>query len=347
MASVEVYAWAGGIAGLAGGAALLLGGFALGRLRLPTQRTRAVPWRGSFCFLIALVLFVPQALVAVSILGDVKAATTDERLQSTMIASLVCLPFQAVLALRLLSRAEGQQLPLAGGRYRDGLLLGWAASLPLVIGTLGIHFLVRWLANVSGDSSVREHQLLQTLSARPDDLRLWMLITAQVVLAAPITEEIFFRGCLQPWFANRLRGGDIAIGVAMFAALVGRADAPTLLAQIGPVAYIAGAACTLWWADGALLRLRDWLGRFGQMLAPSSRDGSVTYHGVVGTSLLFAAVHSTSWPDPVPLTFLGLGLGWLAWRTQGITAPIVCHMLFNATMLMLQRISLIWPGSAG
>ena len=51
---------------------------------------------------------------------------------------------------------------------------------------------------------------------------------------------------------------------------------------------------------------------------------------IVTTSLLFAIAHATVWPSPVPLFFLALGLGWLAWRTQSIVPGIVTHSLFNA-----------------
>jgi membrane protease YdiL (CAAX protease family) len=48
------------------------------------------------------------------------------------------------------------------------------------------------------------------------------------------------------------------------------------------------------------------------------------------TALLFAAFHASVWPTPVPLFVLGLGLGWLAWRTQSLTGPFFVHALFNA-----------------
>jgi hypothetical protein len=58
---------------------------------------------------------------------------------------------------------------------------------------------------------------------------------------------------------------------------------------------------------------------------------------IVGTSLLFANFHANVWPTPVPLFVLALGLGWLAYRTQGVAAPIVLHMLFNAIVFAALR----------
>jgi hypothetical protein len=51
---------------------------------------------------------------------------------------------------------------------------------------------------------------------------------------------------------------------------------------------------------------------------------------VFGTALLFGMLHVGVWPTPIALFVLGLGLGWLAWRTQSLVGPIVLHSLFNA-----------------
>jgi hypothetical protein len=56
---------------------------------------------------------------------------------------------------------------------------------------------------------------------------------------------------------------------------------------------------------------------------------------VYGTALLFAAFHSSVWPTPVALFLLGLGLGWLAERTQSLVAPMVVHGLFNAVACVM------------
>ncbi len=50
---------------------------------------------------------------------------------------------------------------------------------------------------------------------------------------------------------------------------------------------------------------------------------------IYGTSLLFAAMHSGVWPSPIALFVLGLGLGWLAYRTRSLVGPILVHALFN------------------
>lgn len=59
---------------------------------------------------------------------------------------------------------------------------------------------------------------------------------------------------------------------------------------------------------------------------------------VVGSSMLFALVHMSNWPAPIPLFVLALVLGWLALRTQSLLPSIVLHMLFN----LVATLSLFW-----
>jgi membrane protease YdiL (CAAX protease family) len=59
---------------------------------------------------------------------------------------------------------------------------------------------------------------------------------------------------------------------------------------------------------------------------------------IFGTSLLFACIHTSVWPTPVPLFVLALGLGVLAQRTQSLVGPIVLHGLFNGISCVL----LLW-----
>ncbi len=55
----------------------------------------------------------------------------------------------------------------------------------------------------------------------------------------------------------------------------------------------------------------------------------------VAVSLLFAALHYTVWPTPVPIFFLSLALGLLYQRTGSLVAPMALHMTFNAVSTIL------------
>jgi membrane protease YdiL (CAAX protease family) len=76
-----------------------------------------------------------------------------------------------------------------------------------------------------------------------------------------------------------------------------------------------------------------WLARWGL------QDVNVA-RAIYATALLFGIMHSPVWPSPIPLFVLGLGLGWLAYRTQNLVAPIVLHGLFNG----VGCVQLFWGG---
>jgi len=55
---------------------------------------------------------------------------------------------------------------------------------------------------------------------------------------------------------------------------------------------------------------------------------------LVVSSVLFAVIHVTAEPQAVaPLFFLGMALGYVAYRTRSLVAPIIAHGLFNALMI--------------
>jgi membrane protease YdiL (CAAX protease family) len=61
-----------------------------------------------------------------------------------------------------------------------------------------------------------------------------------------------------------------------------------------------------------------------------TRTGARRVRAVYATAALFAMMHASVWPNPVPLFLLALALGWLAVRTNGILVPAIVHGLFNA-----------------
>jgi membrane protease YdiL (CAAX protease family) len=57
--------------------------------------------------------------------------------------------------------------------------------------------------------------------------------------------------------------------------------------------------------------------------------------GILCASIVFAAVHSSAWPDPIPLVLVGMMLGVAYQRTRNLLAPVFAHALFNGVMTIL------------
>jgi membrane protease YdiL (CAAX protease family) len=56
------------------------------------------------------------------------------------------------------------------------------------------------------------------------------------------------------------------------------------------------------------------------------------------TGALFGLAHTSVWPDPIPLTVLGIALGLAMCRTGSLWTPIFFHGFFNGSMLLLSLI---------
>ena len=147
----------------------------------------------------------------------------------------------------------------------------------------------------------------------------WVLVGFAVLIVAPIYEELFFRGLLQGWLSKRSWGGLGAFLLALVlsilfresklrAALMAR-EWQDLALQLCPMGFVLATGPTL-----LLIR---------KLKKPEAAGA------IYGSGLLFAIAHTSVWPSPIPLLLLGLGLGWLAHRSQSLVSSIVVHSLFN------------------
>lgn len=191
---------------------------------------------------------------------------------------------------------------------------GWLLLLPLV---LVVNLMVLALFNLTGASGVQEHPLTR-LAEDGLSTAEWGLLVFTAIVAAPVLEEIIFRGVLQPWFAGFQTGSHLGMGMALAVALVLRRD-PFMEA---------------WRHDGEGLLEAAMPALFVVAVTPlyvavCRRPRFAGPPAVFATALLFAMVHSFAWPTPVALFVLALGLGRLALRTGSLVGPMVLHGLFN------------------
>jgi membrane protease YdiL (CAAX protease family) len=197
--------------------------------------------------------------------------------------------------------------------------LTWLIMTPLVF---GVNFLAS-LAYFDLTGQKPEHPLQELAESSP-------LITDAILIGlialviAPIWEELLFRGVVQSWLAQQEWRSHFAMSLASLIALSTAfahfkesttLDLGSIIGDISPILFVMILLPGYLYADRLLKR---WI------------PERSAFRGIFATSLLFAMVHSPVWPTPIPLFFLALGLGYLAYRTQSLLASIIFHSLFNA-----------------
>jgi membrane protease YdiL (CAAX protease family) len=258
---------------------------------------------------------VRQILLRVHVLdrppaGEASALDAERR---ALWVTVFALPLQMTALvgfLRLTSGTRPYQLGLTAHRARQNIVLGCLAFLVSTPAVLTLNLLVSLAYKHWAQGPTLEHPLTRLGQTRLQPIE-WGLLVFAAVVAAAVLEELFFRGALQPWFSRRSAGGPLAAAAALAVALLTGSGKEGVRQAIGPVLFVV-------------------LLSPGCFLLPSRRA-----RGIFGTALLFGAFHSAVWPTPVALFVLGLGLGWLADRTQSLVAPVVLHGLFNAVACLM------------
>jgi membrane protease YdiL (CAAX protease family) len=305
---------------------------------LPLQRERAVSWDGfDILFIAVLVYFLLPGIGMEGLeqagfyrwyygmgLRD-KNAPVERMIQWSR---ALVFPLQVLLVFSLLrsrGRLELYQLGIARPRLFENAVLGyvgWAVLTPLVFAVL-----IGADAANSRWSRSEEHPLAHLAQGRLPPLE-WGLLFFVAVVAAPVTEELLFRGLIQRWARAQTWRPDAIIVAAFVLALTTRSkDLETAMSNLPMqermVALVNGAMP----AAFVLLMIPGYV--YCEVIAwrwlPYPNAGRSIY----ATSLCFAAAHSAVWPSPIPLFVLALGLGFVAYRTQSLVPSITFHALFN------------------
>ncbi len=288
------------------------------------QRFRAVPWSGVDVIAIIILIQLVIPIIRTALPAKYPIAWV----------LVLALPFQVGTMLFLPAASSGTrpyQLGLTTHRLMANLFLGylaWLVLTPLV-------YVVEFLALVI--TSPEKHPLVEEFQTNPG-LVDYLMVFLAAVIAAPVSEELLFRGVLQPWLARRRWGADAALVgafvLALYFGLGSKADKAFPLADnpehwqefmrgIAPAIFVLAMIPGYIYADRLLWH---WL--------PHPGAGRTIY----AVALLFATGHSNVWPSPVPLFVLGMGLGYLAYRTQSLVSCITMHALFNGIGVL----SLLW-----
>jgi membrane protease YdiL (CAAX protease family) len=240
-----------------------------------------------------------------------------------MTAGLPAEVIGVVLLMQLASDTRPAQLGLTVQRFPSNLLAGLLYWLVLMPAILLLHALTLRLYKYLTPFAPEAHAIQKLISDSPV-LADWVLTALTAILAAPLREELLYRGVLQQWAACQARRGDIVVGISLFVAVLFRQSKVAKAWQDGTQAQLIWELQPLYFVL-ALLPVYMALRRWQKTPAPGA---------IFASALLFAIYHAEVWPSPIPLFPLGLTLGWLAYRTQGLVAPIVVHMLFNTVAVL-------------
>src|SRR5262249_41712433 len=292
-----------------------------------------VPWSGVTCLVAFLLLWVAPDFLKPLIYRQNADDPTAET-ERGLIAFAFSLPFMVTvigIGIRMAHNVQLYQFGLTGRKVVGDSCRGlvtWLWASPLV---MVLHTVISLGYEIWTRQSPKEHDIVWYVAQRPDEFAKNLMFWTVVVIA-PIREEIFFRGLLQPWLSRRIWGGNIAMIFATVIAIATRDKGFAL--WVGPLAFLTVAMLvflTLAREPKASQPLN-----FVASLAvrwihgPDVARRLQAARAIFGTSVLFGMVHFSTWPNPIPLAVLGLALGWLAHRTQSIIGPMVVHSLFNA-----------------
>jgi membrane protease YdiL (CAAX protease family) len=314
------------------------------RSLLPPQRWRAVPWTGWHCALACLALIVLPEIVAaglglVSVHGwpvqQPAEPKTVKRLIS-LASGLVALPLVILAWWAIVGGPRISRIRFDASNWRRNTVLGVAGWLFFGPVAYLVNFVALLVYGALYGSQPPDHPLLDLLRHEAPARTATALVLLESLIAAPIREELLFRGILQPWLCRHPQGGALGLawaallGIAFRSMTVTTSGLDRWLSLAAPVLLVAAAASVAWYVSEQIAQpnppqMLRWL---APLTDPERRRRAVL--GLFGTATMFANLHAVVWPTPIPLLVLGLGLGWLALRTQGVVAPVVSHALFNA-----------------
>lgn len=301
---------------------------------LPRWKPWRVPWGGFEVLLVFVVvqLLVPLSLVRSGIVAEQQTALAAFPIQLALLIGSwrVLYPRwrlfrRDVAVLKSDAPSLDQPLPI-GSAFARAMTLATLAWLVLTPTVLVIHGFVNWFLTQLG--RMPEQHPITNLARGEGWGNVSFLLLA--CLVAPVIEEVVFRGILLAWMVGgreRNTGGlqETPIAPSSARPLIVMAIAAGMILVLWILARIGGRDPR---PDPVIFAGVLAVGLF--LLWVAVRRGRRHVLAVYVSAAVFGLGHSGVWPTPIPLFFLGLGLGWLAVRTRGIFVPIIVHGLFNA-----------------
>lgn len=251
------------------------------------------------------------------------------RMLATGTATLLVFPAQ-VLLLMAIMRHPGTGCPSSARQsVRPSSLATLGVGLGSVIASHGLWMVLGICLN-HFFSRVPETHPLSTLLVQGG----WwgfVLVALQGCLVAPLMEEVLCRGYLMTLLSTLRAGTNWITGIVVSLLLAGFAmDSAKFQGNYG-------------WFNGAMLAALLVLPVVSVRMAyPQDPTRRAPWSQIVAQAQIFSCLHASSWPAPVALMPLALGLGWMRASGQSLKACVLVHALFNLVSLLLARF--IQPG---
>jgi len=296
-----------------------------GRSILPLEPRRPVPWglvdlaatlfayfafHGIGFFILRQKLGVDLSLDLVEMSPQDRAAVVVSGTLASLAAVIVSL---AAIVVR--ARAGWHDIGVRARHVIPDLRLGLFAFVMLAPPVYAVQLaLVQWFPS--------RHPLILMLKENPDPVFL-MITGLSAVAVAPLSEEYFFRLLLQGWLEKVavVRGGLRGLLSADWAAEETGQEVYVVEPQDNPYAPPSVGGTTE-------VELSD-----VNSIPRDQEEMSIRSWPILVSGVLFALMHASHGPDPIPLFLLALGLGYLYQRTHRILPSITVHLLLNACSL--------------
>lgn len=302
---------------------------------LPWEPRRPVPWT-LFDLLLMLGGFVVAQMTAAAVLrqGLGKQAINLETANEGQLTALVAAQGLANLAAWALAvgvvvgraKGEGRDLGLSAAHLSRDVKMGVAAFFTLALPVLAMQAaLVQWMPS--------EHPLIMMLRNSPNS---WLFAAsfAVAVIVAPVVEEFFFRVFLQGWLekvaapqpvqANSASGGEYGDDDRLTTTLA--QGAPLVTQETSDNPYFAPAPSTEQVSNHAPP---------AKSPVEASLVAAPPSWPIFVSAAIFALMHFSHGPDPIPLFFLALGLGYVYRQTHRVMPCIIVHFLLNGMSMTL------------
>jgi membrane protease YdiL (CAAX protease family) len=321
---------------------------------LPDRPLKIVPWGfGSIVMLLVLWLGVQFGVLGVFLsarraaqpaqpvaaekddAGDKNGGRFSARDQVWMMAaiSLVLVPL-VPMTLRVTSRARREDLGLGRFRLSDAAFGVMGCLIILPVTSVLMILLSRFM-------KATPHQLMEALKSDSSGT-MALLALFSAVVAAPLLEEMLFRGVLFGWLTKLAEPRPVAASVSSpplpdesAAPVIPPPDDPTN-PYLAPDPSLENPYAEQEVPPFEASRLSGWGTLSGLPFAWAMPN--------VVTSLIFAGLHFQQWPAPIALFPLSLLLGYLYKRTGSLFTSIAMHATFNGINMAFLLLA-IWSGA--